>query len=74
MTKDQAKQLQDALQTQTRCANRLMYPAREPGPPDDEGKPTWVITEKYEEADLWVTAQKVIDVMVDDTNPAVDPK
>lgn len=64
MTKDEAKELQDALQTQSRCSNRLMYPEREPGPLDDQGKPTWVITKNYNEADLWITAQKVIDLLV----------
>lgn len=63
MKKSEAKQLQDALQTQRRCANRLMYPEREAFV-DLDGKTKWRATENYAEADLWVTAQKVIEAIV----------
>lgn len=49
MTEADAKILQDAIETQRRCENRLMVK-------DKEGE--------YRDAALWVTAQKVIDVLV----------
>lgn len=49
MTEDQAKQLQKALETQRRCANRLTVI-------DKEGE--------YRDATLWIAAQKVVDALV----------
>lgn len=49
MTEAEAKILQDSLETQRRCANRLMVK-------DKEGE--------YRDAALWVVAQKVLDALV----------